>query len=86
MKTDVNTNLVGKQAQITMGCEVNEQTRACFADAPRPTPHFGAKCEIVAVYKQEGELMATVRISGFADTQHGGKLVEVFVTHLRLMD
>jgi hypothetical protein len=90
MSEKIATNLIGKSAQITMGFnEVNDQVRECYKDAPAGsvTHYLGEKCEIVAVYKLDGELMATVRIYGFADsTPNGGKLIACFVSHLRLMD
>lgn len=85
MSEKIATNLVGRQAQVTMGCEVNETTRKLYTEAPRPMHHFGEKVEIVAVYMGKDRiLMATVRINGFSDTTHGGKIVEVCVEHLRL--
>lgn len=89
MSEKIATNLIGNVAQITMGCEVNDQTRACYKDTPGGgiTRYFGEKCVIVAVYKTEGTLMATVRITGFSDsTLNGGKLIECAVEHLRLQD
>lgn len=86
--TKVATNLVGKQAQITMGCEVNDQTRELYTQAPRPVVHFGEKGQIVAVYQdEESVLMATLRINGYSDsTPHGGDLVDFPGKFLRLID
>jgi hypothetical protein len=69
--------------------EITDQTRECYKDAPAGSiaHHLGEKGEIVAVYKDDGDLMATVRIHGFSDsTPNGGKLIACFVTHLRLID
>lgn len=90
MSERIATDLVGKQAQITMGGEVNEQTRACYKDAPARgvTRYFGEKGQIVAVYQdEERTLTATLRINGYSDsTPHGGDMVEVAVRWLRLLD